>query len=320
MNNKIVLWSVAIIVIVAGMVVFVFYNNNNNNVFPSNTPITQGTISPKNATYIIDGKSVTLINGVSSVAAAPGSASNIVTQYFDNEAVGDLNGDGVPDSAFILTQHSGGSGTFYYVVAALKSSGGYMGTNGILLGDRIAPQTTQIKNGQVIVNYADRKAGEAMAATPSIGVSKYFKVNGNQLIEIANPNSTSILYTNTEYGFTFSLPADWQGYSILKSTWVGTPLTNVVAPNGPKLIIRNPHWTSSAHYEDIPILVFTLSQWNAYLAGSFAVSAAPIPASELGRNNTYVFALPPRWDYDYSLGYKEAENIISGNPLHAFDL
>ena len=327
MNNKILMWSVAVIVVIAGVVVFVFYNNRNNNAFPnntlipsSNTPVVQVSMSPKNATYIIDGKPITLVNGISSVAAAPGSASSIVTQYFGNEAMGDLNGDGIPDSAFILTQNSGGSGTFYYVVAALNGSGGYTGTNGILLGDRIAPQTTQINNGRVIVNYADRKAGEAMAATPSIGVSKYFKVNGNQLIEIANPNNTSILYNNTQYGFTFSLPADWQGYSIVKNTWVGTALTNATATTGPKLIIRNPRWTSSAHYEDIPILIFTLSQWNAYRAESFSISAAPIPASELGHNNTYVFALPPRWDYDYSLGYQEAENIIIGNPLHAFNL
>jgi len=59
----------------------------------------------------------------------------------------------------------------------------YKGTNAILLGDRIAPQTTEIKNGQVIVNYADRAAGEPMTARPSVGVSKYLKVEGTTLVE-----------------------------------------------------------------------------------------------------------------------------------------
>jgi membrane-bound inhibitor of C-type lysozyme len=141
-----------------------------------------GTVADyKNATYVIEGQPVMLVNGRAETAAAPGSASQTVTQYFGNEATGDLNGDGVPDVAFLLTQNSGGSGMFYYVVVALKTTNNYQGTNAILLGDRIAPQTTEIKNGQLIVNYADRAAGEPMTAQPSVGVSKYFKVEGTTL-------------------------------------------------------------------------------------------------------------------------------------------
>jgi hypothetical protein len=99
--------------------------------------------------------------------------------YFGNEAKGDLNGDGTDDSAFILTKDEGGSGTFYYVGVVFKNSDGYLKTNTIFLGDRIAPQTTEIRDGVVIVNYADRKKDEPMTARPSIGVSGYFKaLNG----------------------------------------------------------------------------------------------------------------------------------------------
>jgi hypothetical protein len=315
MNKKITLIVVLVVIVVVGVFAYIMYPPNNASVV-----IPTGAQSPKDATYMIDGQSVTLKNGVSSVPAAPGSAEQVTTQYFGNDSVGDLNGDGLPDTAFILTQNSGGSGTFYYVVVALGGAQGYTGTNGVLLGDRIAPQTTEIKNAQVIVNYVDRKAGDAMTVAPSVGVSKYLSVKGGQLVEVTNPTNTSVTYNNTDYGFTFSLPADWQGYSVVKSTWQGTALTNTVAPSGPKLLIRNPHWTATVHYEDIPILVFTIAQWNAYLAENFSVSAAPIQASELSRNNTYVFALPPRWDFDYSLGYAEADTIIAGNPLHAFNL
>lgn len=135
----------------------------------------------KNATYIVEGQPVTLVNGSSTTDSAPGSASQTVTQYFGNEAAGDLNGDGVPDIAFILTQSGGGSGTFYYVVVALKTTTGYRGTNAVFLGDRIAPQTTEITNGQIIVNYADRAAGEPMTTAPSVGVSKYLTVTGTTL-------------------------------------------------------------------------------------------------------------------------------------------
>jgi hypothetical protein len=128
--------------------------------------------SLKDATYILDSKLVTLANGIAEVEAAPGSASKIVTRYFGNELTRDLDGDGRDDTVFILTQQTGGSGVFYYVVAALNTEQGYVGSHGLLLGDRIAPQTTEMGKGSiVIINYADRKSGESFATQPSVGKS-----------------------------------------------------------------------------------------------------------------------------------------------------
>ena len=131
----------------------------------------------KNATYMIEGQPVTLTNGRAESAAAPGSSAKVVTQYFGNEATGDLNGDGMPDVAFILTRTTGGSGTFYYVTAAIKTDSGYRGTDAVLLGDRIAPQSTEIRDGKVIANYVDRNPGEPMTARPSLGKSLYLKLD-----------------------------------------------------------------------------------------------------------------------------------------------
>jgi hypothetical protein len=144
----------------------------------------------KNASYLINGQVVTLTNGVSEVPAAPGSASKVVTSYFGNEARGDLDRDGVPDVGFILTQNSGGSGTFFYAVAALRVTGGYVGTNGVLLGDRIAPQSTVIQDGTMIVNYADRVPGEPFTAPTTVGMSKYLVVVFGLLIEKPAPTPT----------------------------------------------------------------------------------------------------------------------------------
>ena len=138
--------------------------------------------TPKDATFLIGSRLFTLKDGTSEVEAAPGSASKIVTKYFGNEATGDLNGDGQPDVAFLLTQSPGGSGTFYFVVAALKTPAGYIGTPAVPLGDRIAPQSTSYKDGTLTVSYADRKAGEPMTAQPTVGVSKTFKVVDGKLV------------------------------------------------------------------------------------------------------------------------------------------
>ncbi|MFZ3043816.1 MAG: hypothetical protein WA058_01770 [Minisyncoccia bacterium] len=136
----------------------------------------------KNAEYVINGQRVKLVDGVAETEAAPGSASKIVTRYFGNEVKTDLDGDGREDIAFILTQEGGGSGTFYYAVAARNTDTGYIGSDGYLLGDRIAPQSTNLSQNPkqkyvVVFNYADRAPSEPMTARPSVGKSAYLKLD-----------------------------------------------------------------------------------------------------------------------------------------------
>ncbi len=129
-------------------------------------------LDAKNCTYNVEGKEIKLVNGKAELEIVPGSASKDVFQYFGNEARGDFNNDGFEDVAFLLTENSGGSGTFYYAVAALGGKDKCIGTNAILLGDRIAPQTTEF-NGSIIVNYAKRPENQPMTTQPSIGATMY---------------------------------------------------------------------------------------------------------------------------------------------------
>lgn len=140
----------------------------------------------KNATYTIDGKQVTLRDGTAEVEAAPNSVTKITTRYFGNEARADLNNDGREDVVFLLTTDAGGSGTFYYVVAALTTPNGYAGSEAFLLGDRIAPQSTMMSSNPVhqnvvVINYADRAPGEPMTARPSVGKSMWLKLDPETL-------------------------------------------------------------------------------------------------------------------------------------------
>jgi hypothetical protein len=136
----------------------------------------------KNISYVINGQRITLTDGVSEILAAPDSAAKIVTRYFGNELKTDLDGDEREDVVFLLTQQMGGSGTFFYAVAALNTERGYIGSDGYLLGDRIAPQTTVVSQNPrhkyvIVVNYADRAPGEPMTTSPSVGKSAYLKLN-----------------------------------------------------------------------------------------------------------------------------------------------
>ncbi len=126
-------------------------------------------------------------------------------------------------------------------------------------------------------------------------------------------------YRNSQYGFTFSLPAGWKGYSILLSSWTGTVSDpsrgDVPALQGPLISIRHPLWTEQNPRQDIPIMVFTHAQWDALQRGEFLVSAAPVPPTELGRNAGYVFALPPRYNYAFPTGWQEVDSLIASHPL-----
>ncbi len=176
MNQK---WGVIVAALVIAVLMYVISVYS-----PSTTSPVPATFDPLNAAYIINGQAVTLVNGLSQAPAAPGSASMVTTRIFGTPTLGDLDGDGVPDAAFLITQDGGGSGTFFYVAAALNENGLTVGTNAFFVGDRIAPQNVLISNGTITVNYADRKPGEPMTVQPSIGISRYFTVQGNNLAEI----------------------------------------------------------------------------------------------------------------------------------------
>lgn len=173
-----------------------------------------------------------------------------------------------------------------------------------------------MKNNKIIVAVLIVVIASGLAVYVRYSTTK----NISSISEPVTPSAV-VLYDNTEYGFTFSLPDTWKGYSVIKNTWEGNPLiATSIKETGIKLIVRNPKWTPNLPYEDIPILIFTVAQWDSYVAGNFAISAAPIEAIELARNNLYVFALPPRWDFDYSEGHQEAQDIVASRPIKAYFL
>lgn len=162
-------------VIVLGVALFLTFNSRTYEEKQGPERVAE---SPKDATYVIDGRVVTLFDGYAEGEIDPGSTSKIKTRYFGNEVYKDLDGDGREDVAFLLTQDASGSGTFFYVVAALNTERGYIGSQGLFLGDRIAPQTTESGDGMtIIVNYADRAEDEPFSTKPSIGKSLRLKLD-----------------------------------------------------------------------------------------------------------------------------------------------
>jgi len=180
--KKILIVITVVVLVVIGLVIYKF------NFTGSDLDIKKDVVSdPRNATYMIGGRAITLTDGSSEIDLGSGSASKIITRYFGNEVRHDLNDDGREDIVFLLTQETGGSGVFFYVVAALNTPAGYVGSQAFFLGDRIAPQTTEMDEGAtamgtkrqnvIVVNYAVRFPGEPFSVPPSLGKSVWLKLD-----------------------------------------------------------------------------------------------------------------------------------------------
>lgn len=185
--------------------------------------------------------------------------------------------------------------------------------------------------GEIIeVTSAEQASGGTAAKQSIVLVVRRSKdrwlINAVTLGEYAEV--TSIVHRDAKYGFSFALPKSWAGYSIVTEEWEGNALAgqgqgtqaNGTAEAGPLIIIRHPRWTEESKRQDIPVMVFTRSQWDALQEGRFHIGAAPIGPSLLGRNDDYVFALPARYNYAFPPGFEEVEEILKGNPLQVAEV
>jgi hypothetical protein len=140
--------------------------------------------NPRDVTFLVEEEPVQLRNGYAVHPVAPGSASLIRTQLSGAPVYADIDGDGDSDALFFLVRDSGGSGTFYYVVAALKVDDGYRGGKAVFIGDRIAPQRLDVLQGVVVVDYLEHAPAQPLAAQPALPRTAWFVAEGDLLIRI----------------------------------------------------------------------------------------------------------------------------------------
>lgn len=193
----------------------------------------------------------------------------------------------------------------------------------ILSIEKLSESACEVKGEIIEMTSVEMVNGGVAAKRPIILVVG--KVENRLLITAvklgAYGETNATVYRNTQYGFRFSLPESWQGYSIITDKWEGSApgssQGSVTIETGSLISIRHPQWTAQNQRQDIPIMIFTLTQWNSLQQGEFHIGAAPVGPSELGRNTRYVFALPARYNYAFPTGYEEVENILQSNPLQA---
>ncbi len=191
--------------------------------------------------------------------------------------------------------------------------------------EKLSEDTYQVMGEIIEITSVEKVSGGVAAKLPITLTIK--KIENRWLIDTVTlgvyQETNSITYENTQYGFRFFLPETWKDYEIVSDEWEGLALGNTqsdkVVEAGPIISIRHPQWTSQNPRQDIPIMVFTLTQWNALEQDKFHIGAAPIGPSELGRNSKYVFALPARYNYAFPEGYEEVEDILNSKPLQPME-
>jgi heat shock protein HslJ len=162
---------------------------------------------PAYASYRLGADSVALVDGIADVPAAPASSSRIRTQILGEPAVADLDGDGNDDAVVVLTQQTGGTGTFFYLAAAVATPQGLAGTQGVLLGDRIALDSVSVLDGRITVRYRTRAANQSFAEAPAIERIRDFVLAGDE-------------QSLTEVARDFEGEADAGRMSLTMKTWV----------------------------------------------------------------------------------------------------
>jgi len=158
MKNKFLtplILAVITVIVLIGIYIFINKNTHTN------------TFDPRNAEFSLEGEPVKLVDGETDQV-----------KYIGLDGQGDLNADGIDDYVFWINYNPGGSGTFYYTVAALSSNNTYSLTDALFVGDRISPKSTTIidNTGTFEIEYLDRKSDEPMAATPTVLNKKTFRV------------------------------------------------------------------------------------------------------------------------------------------------
>ncbi|MEC7572619.1 MAG: hypothetical protein VX394_11240, partial [Pseudomonadota bacterium] len=104
-------------------------------------------------------------------------------------------GDGRRELAVVVSNWSGGSGTFFSLAIFPDGAEGF--TIRIFLGDRIgvdslrraALDRRQPADYRLAVTLRDRRSNQAFADKPTVLATRYFEVTDGQLLEVPAPPS-----------------------------------------------------------------------------------------------------------------------------------
>ena len=134
-------------------------------------------IDPRNHSYLVEKEKVTLRDGHAR-KTIPGTTAVIISEIIRRPVYADLTADGSKEAVSIVRQHTGGSGTFYYLVVAARDRL----IESYFLGDRIKIVSVKVVEDMIKVEYLDRTIRQPMATKPSLRARMDFKLRDDRLV------------------------------------------------------------------------------------------------------------------------------------------
>ena len=138
----------------------------------------------RNATYAsqyVDEGTIRLTNGTFS-----DTARRVVVFFQPEYAAGDLDGDGSPDAAVVLSTNTGGTGTFQDLFVVLNSGDGVQASVSRFLGDRVPVERIRIEDGEIQLELTMHGPADPMCC-PTLEVTRRFKLTAGELVELEAP-------------------------------------------------------------------------------------------------------------------------------------
>ena len=126
---------------------------------------------------------VRLANGKWSARDEEGEQS---LEIGNQQARGDLDGDGREDAALILLGSGGGSGVFVDLALVLDRNGVPVHSSSVALGDRVQVHGVSIEGQEVVVDVTQHGPGDP-ACCPTQRVSRRFRYTDGRLVDTAPP-------------------------------------------------------------------------------------------------------------------------------------
>jgi heat shock protein HslJ len=128
--------------------------------------------------------------------------------------IGDLDGDGVDEAACFLTESSGGSGSYTYLVIVDNDNSQYKNVVTQKLGDRVMIRALHLEQGKLELDMVTAAPKEA-ACCPTLKVHKTYRYAGGKLQQTSSKEQGHISILDlagswflTHLGWNEPIPAD----------------------------------------------------------------------------------------------------------------
>jgi hypothetical protein len=101
-------------------------------------------------------------------------------QIIDPRDHGHLDTDKAEDAAVVMAVSGGGTGTFYYLHAALNRDGEPVPTASVLLGDRVPVNSVTVSDGMIVVKLREHGPDDPLCC-PTVEATRTYALRGQTL-------------------------------------------------------------------------------------------------------------------------------------------